>query len=210
MAEQNQEKMNQYDSEDVQYDSEDVEKDEKEQDQEDIITEVVDADDQDDTEQTDHADKEMEQLQAELSQLKEEKDNLHDRLLRVQAEFENFKKRSQKEKEAVSKYKAEDLVKELLPAIDNFERALQVEVTDETKSFVEGVSMVYNQIKDALKSQGVEEIESVGKPFDPNIHHAVMQVEDEAAESETVTEELQKGYILKDRVIRPAMVKVNK
>src|SRR5699024_12377544 len=99
---------------------------------------------------------------------------------------------------------------ELLPAIDNFERALQVEVTGETANFVEGMEMVYRQFKDALTNQGVEEIETVGKEFDPNIHHAVMQVEDEEKDSNIIVEELQKGYMLKDRVIRPAMVKVNK
>ncbi|WP_010531041.1 nucleotide exchange factor GrpE [Lentibacillus jeotgali] len=201
MAEQNQETANQYDPKDE-------EKDQQDHEQEEVITEVIDTDDQEDREQAESADAESDP--AELSQLKQEKDDLQQRLLRVQAEFDNFKKRSQKEKEAVRKYKSEDLAKELLPAIDNFERAMQVEVTDETKSFAEGISMVYNQIREALKSQGVEEIESVGKPFDPNVHHAVMQIEDEEAESETVVEELQKGYILKDRVIRPAMVKVNK
>src|SRR5690625_1854360 len=91
-------------------------------------------------------------------------------MLRVKAEFDNFKKRTQKEKEMNLKYKAQDLVNELLPAIDNFERALQVEVTDAAESFVEGISMVYNQLNEALKSQGVEEIEAVGKEFDPNLH----------------------------------------
>ncbi|ALX48130.1 nucleotide exchange factor GrpE [Lentibacillus amyloliquefaciens] len=182
----------------------------EDKDQEEVITEVLDADDQDQSEESDSHDTESNSLESEVEQLKQERDDMQQRVLRIQAEFDNFKKRSQKEKEQERKYKSEDFVKELLPALDNFERALQVEVTDETKSFVDGVSMVYNQIKEALKSQGVEEIESVGQPFDPNIHHAVMQVEDKEADSETVTEELQKGYYLKDRVIRPAMVKVNK
>ncbi|SFD55607.1 molecular chaperone GrpE [Lentibacillus persicus] len=182
----------------------------EEKDQEEVITEVLDADDKHSSEQQDSNEAESNPHEAEIEKLKAERDDMQQRLLRVQAEFDNFKKRSQKEKESERKYKSEDVVKELLPALDNFERALQVEVTDETKSFMDGVSMVYSQIKEALKTQGVEEIESVGQPFDPNIHHAVMQVEDENAESETVTEELQKGYYLKDRVIRPAMVKVNK
>ncbi|UJL44887.1 nucleotide exchange factor GrpE [Virgibacillus sp. NKC19-16] len=148
--------------------------------------------------------------QKEMEALKQEKEELQDRLLRLQAEFDNFKKRSQKEKEVDRKYKAQDLVNELLPAIDNFERALQVEVTDATSSLIDGITMVYQQLKDALKSQGVEEIEAEGNVFDPNLHHAVMQVEEEEVESNTVVEELQKGYILNDRVIRPAMVKVNK
>src|SRR5699024_1877094 len=178
MTEQHQETMNKNDSKDEEQDQKDHEKEE-------VFTEVIDADEQD-TEQTESSDKEADSLQAELSQLKQKNDDLQQRLLRNQAEFDNFKKRSQKEKEAVSKYKSEDLAKELLPAIDNFERAMQVEVTEETKGFADGVSMVYNQIKEALKSQGVEEIESVGKPFDPNVHHAVMQVEDEEAESDTI------------------------
>lgn len=152
----------------------------------------------------------MEALKSEIEQLKAEKNDIYDRMLRVQAEYENFKKRTQKERAAERKYKAQDLANELLPVIDNFERALQVEVTEETKSIIEGISMVYNQFKEALASQGVKEIEAEGKPFDPNLHHAVMQAEIEEEDSNIVVEVLQKGYILNDRVIRPAMVKVNK
>ncbi|WP_234032423.1 nucleotide exchange factor GrpE [Lentibacillus cibarius] len=178
--------------------------------EDDTITEVIDADAQTEAQQTDHDETEQGPLQAELDKVKQEKEEMHQRVLRIQAEFDNFKKRTQKEKEADLKYKSEDIVKDLLPVLDNFERALQVEVTDETKNFAEGITMVYRQLKDALSNHGVKEIESVGKPFDPTIHHAVMQEEDEEAEPESVIEELQKGYYLKDRVIRPAMVKVNK
>jgi molecular chaperone GrpE len=149
-------------------------------------------------------------LQNQIESLQQEKDEIYQKMLRLQAEFENFKKRSQKEKEAERKYKAQDIATELLPAMDNFERALQVEVTDATSSLIEGITMVHRQLVDALKSQGVEAIDSIGKEFDPNIHHAVMQIEDDELESNTVVEEMQKGYMLKDRVIRPAMVKVNK
>lgn len=148
--------------------------------------------------------------EEEIAALKKEKDDLFDRLLRVQAEFENFKKRTQKEREAERKYKAQDLVNDILPVLDNFERALQVEKTEETSNLIEGISMVHRQLLDALKNNGVEMIETEGKQFDPNLHHAVMQVEDESYESNQIVEELQKGYMLKDRVIRPAMVKVNK
>lgn len=163
-----------------------------------------------DTELVDDCDEDTNELQQEVDQLKQENEKLKDHMLRVQAEFDNFKKRSQKEKEAERKYKSQDLANELLPVLDNFERALQVEVTDETKSLFEGITMVYRQLQDALKSQGVEEIEAEGKDFDPNLHHAVMQVEEEDKDSNIVVEVLQKGYMLKDRVIRPAMVKVNK
>ncbi|GAB4073397.1 nucleotide exchange factor GrpE [Barrientosiimonas marina] len=196
MADKNQETMNQNDEKD-------------EETEETVTAEVIDADNQESSEEKSSEDGEKPN-QAELDQLQQERDDLNQQLLRVQAEFDNFKKRSQKEKESERKYQAEDLAKELLPVLDNFERALQTDVPDDTKSFADGMNMVYNQMKDALKAQGVEEIESVGKPFDPNIHHAVMQVEDEQADSEVVTEELQTGYYLKDRVIRPAMVKVNK
>ena len=145
-----------------------------------------------------------------IAALEKEKEEIYNRLLRTQAEFDNYKKRSIKEREADRKYKSQDLINELLPALDNFERAMQMEVTDENRSLFEGISMVYRQLQDALKTQGVEVIESEGKEFDPSLHHAVMQIEDEAIESNTVVEELQKGYMLKDRVVRPAMVKVNK
>ncbi|AIF43381.1 nucleotide exchange factor GrpE [Virgibacillus sp. SK37] len=178
---------------------------ENEKNYEDGKVEILDAE----QEEKDTADEQL-KLQEENEALKKEKDEVFQRMLRVQAEFDNYKKRSQREKEADRKYKSQDLVNELLPAVDNFERALQVETTEENAGFVEGITMVYRQIKEALKSQGVEEIESVDKEFDPNLHHAVMQVEEEDKEPNIIVEELQKGYMLKDRVIRPAMVKVNK
>ncbi|MFZ3576491.1 nucleotide exchange factor GrpE [Virgibacillus sp. DJP39] len=152
----------------------------------------------------------METLKEEVEKLQNEKEEVYQKMLRIQAEFDNYKKRSMREKETTNKYKSQDIVNDLLPAIDNFERALQVDVSEAQDSFVEGISMVYRMLKDALKSHNVEEIETVGKEFDPNLHHAVMQAEDDEAEANTVVEEMQKGYMLKDRVIRPAMVKVNK
>lgn len=167
--------------------------------------EVIDSTDNETT-----ADVQSETVELEIQKLTEEKDEVYNRLIRLQAEYDNFKKRSQKEKEADRKYKSQDLINELLPAMDNFERALKVEVTEANSSLFDGITMVYRQLQDALKSQGVEAIESVGQPFDPNLHHAVMQIEDDEKESNTVVEELQKGYMLKDRVVRAAMVKVNK
>ncbi|MHA6250928.1 nucleotide exchange factor GrpE [Oceanobacillus sp. CAU 1775] len=147
---------------------------------------------------------------SELDAVLKEKDEIYNRLLRLQAEFDNFKRRSQKEKEAERKYKSQDIVNDLLPVLDNFERALQVEKTEETAGLIDGISMVYRQLQEAVTNNGVEVIETEGQEFDPNLHHAVMQVEDEAFESNQIVEELQKGYLLKDRVIRPSMVKVNK
>src|SRR5699024_7938223 len=101
----------------------------------------------------------------------QEKDESYNKLLRIQAEYDNFKKRTQKEKQSERKYKSQDLVNELLPAIDNFERALKVEIGDDASNFVEGMSMVYRQILDALEIQGVEEIKSVGEEFDRSEEH---------------------------------------
>src|SRR5690606_28307987 len=170
-----------------------------------VETEVVEQE-----ESPSNKDEELETYNEEVENLQKEKEELYQRFLRAQAEFDNFKKRTIKERESAAKYKSQDLATELLPAIDNFERALQVEVDESNKGLLEGISMVYRQLIDALKSQGIEAIESVGKEFDPNIHQAVMQVEDESMDSNVVVEELQKGYLIKDRVIRPAMVKVNK
>jgi molecular chaperone GrpE len=168
--------------------------------------EVIDAANEEEEKEENNQDA----LQNKLEELEKEKDETYQRMLRLQAEYDNFKKRSQKEKEANLKYKSMDLVNELLPVVDNFERALQAETNDQTKGIIDGITMVYNQFKDALTSTGVEEIETEGKEFDPNLHHAVMQTEDEDTDSNMIVEELQKGYMLKDRVIRPAMVKVNK
>lgn len=174
------------------------------------ILEVIDEEDHIDADKMSSEGNNVENLTKEIEQLKQEKNELLERNLRIQAEYDNFKKRTQRERVAERKYKSQDLVTELLPALDNFERALDVEATEETKGIIEGISMVHKQITDALNSEDIEVIETVGKEFDPNLHHAVMQVEEPDYESNVVVEELQKGYILKERVIRPAMVKVNK
>lgn len=137
----------------------------------------------------------------------EEMDN---RYLRLQADFDNSKRRSKLDFEAAQKYRAQSLASDLIEALDNFERALAVNSdNEETKSMRQGLEMVYKSIIEALKKEGVEVIEAVGKEFDPNFHQAVMQVSDENLEANIVVEELQKGYLLKDRVLRPSMVKVN-
>ena len=148
--------------------------------------------------------------QAKIKELEEKFDESESRLLRLQADFDNFRRRSRLDREAAEKYKAQNLISDILPAIDNFERALNINVEDEkTKSILQGMEMVYRSLIDALQKEGLELIESVGQPFDPNLHQAVLQVEDSEHESNIVLEELQKGYKLKDRVIRPSMVKVS-
>lgn len=149
-------------------------------------------------------------LQAEIQMLKNKLEEADNRYLRLQADFDNFRRRTRIDIEAGEKYRAQKLAVELLPAIDNFERALKIEADNEqTKSLLQGMEMVYRSLVDALKKEGVEAIEAVGKDFDPNFHQAVMQGEDENYGSNVVTDEFQKGYMLKDRVIRPSMVKVN-
>jgi molecular chaperone GrpE len=144
---------------------------------------------------------------AELEVKLEEAEN---RILRQAADFENYKRRARLDLETATTYRAQSLVNELLPALDNFERALQIEATnDQAKSIMQGVEMVYRSIVEALKKEGVEAIESVGAQFDPTLHQAVMQADEPDAESNVVLEEFQKGYKLKDRVLRPSMVKVN-
>lgn len=144
---------------------------------------------------------------AELEAKLEEAEN---RYFRLQADFENSRRRARLDLEASEKYRAQSLITNLLPAIDNFERALQMEAdSEQAKSVLQGMEMVYRSLLEALKNEGAEPIEAVGKEFDPHIHQAVMQVEVEGFDSNHVVEEFQKGYILKDRVIRPSMVKVN-
>ncbi|MGM8214163.1 nucleotide exchange factor GrpE [Bacillaceae bacterium W0354] len=149
-------------------------------------------------------------LEEKIKQLEEEKENLQQKLLRSQADFENFKRRAQKERENDLKYKSQDLATEIIPVLDNFERALQFNIDDEKmKSFIDGVKMVHQQLLTALNQVGVEEIKAENEMFDPQVHQAVMQVQEEGFESNQIVEVLQKGYVLKDRVIRPSMVKVN-
>ncbi|MEH7483176.1 nucleotide exchange factor GrpE [Neobacillus drentensis] len=152
----------------------------------------------------------VDEKEQEIQLLKAKLEEADNRYLRLQADFDNFRRRTRLDLEASQKYRAQKLITDLLPAIDNFERAMKVEADNEqTKTLLQGMDMVYRSLLDALKIEGVEPIESVGKEFDPHQHQAVMQGEDENYGSNIVTDEFQKGYLLKDRVIRPAMVKVN-
>lgn len=148
-------------------------------------------------------------LQKELNEALLQNNQLKDKMLRAQAEFDNYKRRTEKERAAERKYKSQDLALDLLPVLDNFERALETETSENNQGFYDGVKMVYDQLQQALKAEEIEPMTVVDEEFDPNLHHAVMQVEEDKP-SNTVVEELQKGYMIKDRVIRPAMVKVNK
>ena len=142
----------------------------------------------------------VESLQAALA----EKDN---RVKRLQADFENFRRRTSKEREELANVVAQDLLKGMLPILDNFDRAMAAEQKD-SASFQKGVEMIYTQLHETLKNDGLEPIETAGQKFDPNFHQAVMRVENPDLEDDTIAQELQKGYIVKGRVIRPSMVQV--
>lgn len=149
-------------------------------------------------------------LAAEVERLKAVADDFQNRYLRAMADMENIRKRMRKEQEDLAQYASLKVVSELLPALDNFERALAADKDSTTvESLLQGVSMVHRQMAQVFEKEGLVAIEAVGKPFDPHLHQAVMQVEDSNYESGVVIEEFQKGYLFKDRVIRPSMVKVN-
>lgn len=141
---------------------------------------------------------------------KDEKiEELSDKLLRQMAEFDNFRKRTEKEKSAMYEIGAKDIVEKLLPVVDNFERGfLTVAEEDKEDAFVTGMEMVYKQLMTMLETVGVKPIEAVGQEFNPDIHHAVMHVEDEEAGDNIIVEEFQKGYTYRDSVVRYSMVKV--
>ena len=145
-----------------------------------------------------------------LTEAQEKLAETEDKYLRLYAEFENYKKRTQKEKDARYADAVIDAVAEILPVLDNLDRALAAEVTSEdAKSFKEGVEMTKKQMIDSLLKLGVTEIEALGKEFNPNLHNAVMHVDDENVGENIVVEEFMKGYIYKeDRVVRYSMVKV--
>ena len=139
----------------------------------------------------------------------EQIEELKDKLTRQMAEFDNFRKRTEKEKSAMYEIGAKDIIEKILPVVDNFERGLGAVTEDQKEdSFVSGMEMIYKQIMTTLDSVGVKAIEAVGNEFDPDFHNAVMHVEDEEVGENIVVEEFQKGYTYRDTVVRHSMVKV--
>lgn len=146
------------------------------------------------------------QAAGEVAQLRGERDELKELLLRRQAEFDNFRKRTERERSEYVQFAAMDTVKELLPVLDDFERALRVECN--SPEYVKGIEMIYSRMAETLKKQGLEAIDAVGKPFDPHLHQAIERVETTEAEDNTVLGEFQRGYNFKGKLLRPAMVRV--
>lgn len=146
---------------------------------------------------------------SEKDKLKEQVEELNDKLIRQMAEFDNFRKRTEKEKDQMFETGARSVIEKILPVIDNFERGFQaVEKEDEEDSFTQGMRMVYKQLMDELDKMEVKPIEATGKEFDPNLHNAVMHIDDESLGENIVAEELQKGYTYRGSVVRHSMVKV--
>ncbi|MCI7260692.1 MAG: nucleotide exchange factor GrpE [Selenomonas sp.] len=146
-------------------------------------------------------------LQAELEKLTAEVKEKSDKALRLQADFENFRRRTSKEKDELAAVVTQGVMKDMLPLLDNFERAMAAETTD-METFQKGVEMIFTQFQEVLKKNGLEHIETEGKKFDPNFHQAVMRVQNDELEDDDIAQELQKGYMVKGRVIRPSMVQV--
>jgi len=144
---------------------------------------------------------------AELQKLRAERDTLLDRLARMQAEFDNARKRAAREQQDYREYALSDAVKGLLPTLDSLERALQVGSAEKSE-LRSGVELIYKQLLDALSKIGLRPIQAKGEMFDPHLHQAIEMVETTEARDHQVLEELQRGYKLKDRLLRPAMVKV--
>ena|SRR5258708_7302940 len=145
-------------------------------------------------------------IAGERNKLAAEKAELLDRHLRSQAEFQNFRRRVEKEKIELLEYASTESVRALLPVLDDFERALGVPCAD--KEYVKGMELIYQRLSDQLKKLGLEPIQAQGKPFDPNVHHAVEMVETDDVPDHTVLQEFQRGYNFKGRMLRAAMVKV--
>ena len=153
------------------------------------------------------AKEEVKEEKSELDILKEEKNELNDRYLRLLAEYDNFKKRTVREKEAIYIDSAADTISQLLPVMDNLQRALD-SFTDKENDFYKGFEMVYKQTQEIFTKMGVSEIKALGEEFNPELHNAVMHIEDENVTENTIVEEFQKGYTYKEKVIRYSMVKV--
>ena len=149
----------------------------------------------------------VETLKKKIASLEAEAKDREDKMLRLRADFENYRRRSTKEQAELGDTVTQALIKDLLPIIDNFDRAMSAEQKD-SDAFKKGVEMIYTQLGEILKKDGLEVIETEGKKFDPQFHQAVMRVENPDLPDDTIAQELQKGYMVKGRVIRPSMVQV--
>lgn len=145
-----------------------------------------------------------------IARLRSQLEEQQQRVLRVQADYDNFRRRTLREKDELAQYASVKLITQLLPVVDNFERALVAsKANSDYESLSKGVEMIFRQLEQMLEGEGVVPIEAVGQPFNPEFHQAIMQVESDEHEEGIVVEEVQKGFKLKDKVLRPSMVKVS-
>ncbi len=182
-----------------------------ERDEEKISELLTEAKHQKNKKKKEDKEKEVEELKKRLEEKEKEAKENYERLLRTAADFENYKKRAAREKEDWTKFANEDLIRAILPFIDNLERAVNhAQKVVDTGVLIEGVRLTLQQLLQALNKFGLSSFESVGKPFDPAIHEAMLVVETDKHEPNQVVEEFQKGYLLNDRLLRPATVSVSK
>ena len=176
---------------------------------EDTVEETAEEDAESENTEEDKKDKKLFKRKPKKDKKDEQIEELTDKLTRQMAEFDNFRKRTEKEKSAMYEIGAKDIIEKILPVIDNFERGLGAVPEDKKEdSFVTGMEMIYKQIMTTLEGVGVKPIEAVGKEFNPDFHNAVMHVEDEEVGENIIVEEFQKGYTYRDGVVRHSMVKV--
>jgi molecular chaperone GrpE len=148
-------------------------------------------------------------LEKELEAARKEKDEIYERLLRKHADFENFRKRADKEKREFQSYALSEFMLELLSILDNFERALAHSDEQSGPEYRKGVELIYRQFRDLMEKKGLKAIDTIGQPFDPNFHEAILREEKNDLPENTILAEMQKGYFFRDKLLRPAMVKVS-
>jgi molecular chaperone GrpE len=169
---------------------------------------AADAPDTPDPQDSDASSNAIASNEASLDTLKRERDDFYERLLRKTAEFDNYRKRIERERRELSDHVVTELLLNLLSVVDDFERALEAEGGD--RRYRKGIELIYTKLQDVLRKRGVQPIEALGKIFDPNIHQAVVHEESPAHQEGEVIAEMQRGYMLRDRLLRPSMVKVAK
>lgn len=174
-----------------------------------IHIEVLDLDETGSTEVEPVVQVDTRVFEQQINDLRKEKDELYDRLLRKQADFENFRKRAEKDKRDFKVFAFSEMIYELLPVLDNFERALAHAEEQSGPEYRKGVELIYRQFRDALEKKGLKPIETKEQPFDPNLHEAIVREEHAELEENTILEEFQKGYFFRERLLRPALVKVS-
>ncbi|MES1262416.1 MAG: nucleotide exchange factor GrpE [Acidobacteriota bacterium] len=173
-----------------------------------MINDDIKADDlvEESPEQSESAADELTQLRAERDNIKADREELRELLLRRQAEFDNFRKRTERERSDYLQYASMEAVRDLLPVLDDFERALKAEAGN--ADYAKGVEMIYSRMYESLKKLGLEPIETAGQPFDPHLHQAIERVPTDKAPDNTVLGEFQRGYNFRGKLLRPSMVRV--